>query len=99
MDLLEETYLVLESQNMVSGRDSFSRQYLNKSNSYWRMIKATNREISIDSLCHLASQIKSKSDILKNSRYGELRAKAAMLVNLNERIWAHLYHRCLRDAA
>jgi hypothetical protein len=59
------------------------------------MIRASDRDASIDALAKLAVNLKQHTDICKGSTYGELRQKADWLFPLTQKVWTEFYKHTL----
>ncbi len=95
MDILEETYAVLEANGMVTSHCEFSLNFLNKSRRYFSMIRATERDASVDALARLAANLKQRTDLCRESRLGELRQKTDWLFPLTQKVWNEFYKQAL----
>ncbi|MGB0683723.1 MAG: DUF6626 family protein [Magnetovibrionaceae bacterium] len=95
MDILNEVYDELHCRGMVSSHNEFSVKWLNKSARYMSMIRASDQEVTLDTLGRLAANLKVRNDACKSSRYGELREKVVWLQPLTNKVWTALYHRAL----
>jgi hypothetical protein len=95
MDILEETYAVLEANGMVTNHCDFSINFLNKSSRYFSMIRASNRNASVDALARLAANLKQRTDFCRESKFGELRQKTDFLMPLTQKVWTEMYKRAL----
>ena len=95
MCILEETYDVLEANNMVKNHCDFSLNFLNKSSRYFSMIRASDRNASVDALARLAANLKQRTDLCRESKFGELRQKTEFLFPLTQKVWAEMYKHAL----
>ncbi len=95
MDILEETYAVLEANGMVQNHCDFSVNFLNKSRRYFSMIRASDRDASVDALARLAANLKQRTDLCRESKYGELRQKTDWLFPLTQKVWNEFYKQAL----
>ena len=62
MSLIETTYQRLADYNDCKNSEDFSMRYLKRSKSYYRTLKATNKEPSYEVLCNLMLELESKID-------------------------------------
>jgi hypothetical protein len=95
MDILEETYDVLEANGLVQNHCEFSVNFLNKSRRYFSMIRASERDASIDALARLAANLKQRTDICRESNFGEVRQRTEFLHPLTQKVWAEFYKQAL----
>ncbi len=95
MDILEETYDELKCRGLTNNHCDFSVKWLNKSSRYMSMIRASDRDASVDALARLAANLKQHTDICKDSDYGELRQKADWLYPLTQKVWTEFYRHAL----
>jgi hypothetical protein len=97
MEILEETYDELLRHGLTTNCCDFSVNWLNKSRRYMAMIRASDRDASVDALTRLAVNLKHHTNICKESRYGELRQKADWLHPLTQKVWTALYEQTLAE--
>jgi len=95
MQILEETYNELKRRGLAENHCDFSVKWLNKSSRYMSMIRASDRDASVDALAKLAVNLKQHTDICKDSNYGELRQKADWLNPLTQKVWTEFYKHTL----
>ena len=95
MLILEETYDELKRKGLTNSHFDFSVKWLNKSSRYMSMIRASDRDASIDALAKLAVNLKQYTDICKESRHGDLRQKADWLFSLTQKVWTEFYKHTL----
>lgn len=94
-DILNETFDELKRMGLVFNHCEFSTTWLNKSSRYMSMIRASDREPSVDAIGRLAANLKQRHELYRTSRYGELRAKSEMIYPLTRKVWTALYHKAL----
>ena len=99
MQILEETYNELKRRGLAENHCDFSVKWLNKSSRYMSMIRASDRDASVDALAKLAVNLKQHTDICKESRHGELRQKAEWLYPLTQKVWTEFYKHTLSQKA
>lgn len=95
MQILEETYDVLEANGLVQNHCEFSTRFLNKSRRYFSMIRSSERDASVDALARLAANLKHYTDTCRESRYGEIRERKEILEPLMRKVWTEMYNQAL----
>jgi hypothetical protein len=95
MQILEETYDVLEANGLVQNHSEFSTKFLNKSRRYFAMIRCSERDASVDALARLAANLKHYTDTCRESRYGEIRQRKEILEPLMRKVWTEMYKQAL----
>ena len=97
MDILHEAYTALWELNIVDNHCDFSERWLNKSRRYYSMIRASGRNPSVDALGRLATNIKLRRDICRDSDHPRLRQKTDRLSRLLEQVACELDHRIVEE--
>lgn len=98
MKILEETFTELHRHGLVENHSDFSTKWLNKSSRYMSMIRASQRDPSVDALARLAANLKYHTDLCRKSDFGELRAKVYWLHPLTQKVWTTFYKEALSNS-
>jgi len=91
LDILEETYLELKNLGLTKSQLDYSTKWLNKSQRYFSMHKATRRNPSVDTLGRLAANLKQRHELYRTNKIGELRTKSDLIYPTGRKIWAAFY--------
>jgi len=59
------------------------------------MVRASDREVSIDALAKLACNLKQRKDLYESRQIGELAQITKWLKPLTEKVWTELYNKSL----
>ena len=94
-DILNEAFIELERLGMTSNHCDFSVTWLNKSRRYLSMIRASEREPSVDVIGRLAANLKYRHEFYKASKFGELREKSELIYPLTRKVWTAFYEKAL----
>lgn len=95
MDIVEDTYAMLEANGLIENHSDFSVKFLNKSRRYFSMVRASDRDASVDTLVKLAANLKRHIDVCKNSNYGEVRQRVEFLSPLTQKGWTEMFKQAL----
>jgi hypothetical protein len=60
------------------------------------MIRASDRDASVDALARHAANLKQRTVMCRESKFGELRQKTEFLLPLTQKVWAEMYKHVIR---
>lgn len=95
MEIVEHAYAELGRMGLCTSRSHFSVEWLGREQSYYRSIIARRGIISCEAHAHLASQLKSRAESLRNSSRPETALMSAALFALYEKCLEELLERVL----
>ncbi len=93
-DILNEAYDELFRMGMVKSRVDFSTRFLGKSRHYFSMRTCQGTECSLDAKFRLAATLKQQYELMKASRWSELKSES--LYPLVRKVWNNAYDSALK---
>ena len=94
-NILNEAFEELLALGFTTSHNDFSVTWLNKSKRYMSMIRASEREPSLDAIGRLAANLKHRHEFYKASKFGELREKSELIYPLTRKVWTAFYEKAL----
>ena len=92
-DIIAEAYELLFEMGLVKSQVDFSTRYLGKSRHYFAMRVSQGTECSLDAQFRLASTLKQQYELMKASRWSELKSES--LYPLVRKVWNNAYNKGL----
>lgn len=91
---IQQIYEELKEWQLCKSGYAFSRDYLKKDRSYYSVLKAREKEPSMEAWVMLDYSLQQRAQVFGDSKIQQVREAGTKLNRLHTEVWSHILKKC-----